>query len=883
MDWGKSIRVLTMVACTAVLLGPDTGKAQTAADVVLEEVVVTARRRTESLEDLPMSVVAITGEALQAQGVFNTQQISDFVANVSLSESDTMGQSQIFIRGIGGGFGNPVAIFGTGMYIDGHYLPGSISTYMSTVDVERVEVLRGPQGTLFGKNVTGGAVNIVTTKPQNEFDADITLRAGQYGQQDLRGMVNVPITDNLYSRFTVASENSDGWVTNRITGATVDYQDALAIRGALRYEPNDNWTLDFTVNNERQRHGQNPSSCRVRPDQDVVDALANMSPGGEDEEGNPLLPGDHPAVLAAHPPQVYTGPTYDDGVGSDGGLLEVGEDMYADVGGSAENLFPGGTLAMWDHCNTDLAAGDFSVSDELDEWTSSDTASAFFAANWDSGGPVGAFDNLRLKFNASWRDTDYAYLIDLDNTPLHVKVQGQPGVGIHRTTDNLEFIFDVDVNDRFSFLVGLYSFGEVASTGNGECWRLLTRDFLPNLSSNPQVPCPMSNGGLVFSGSTTGLDEGFFQQVYVTNDSTAVFGHMNYTLNESWDLELGARWTQDKRDFNIIEFPFECVVTNPKALCTGTPIINSDAFDQGGFFNAAQATFDEVTPMISLSRDLDVVSDALEDGLFYVLVSEGFLTGSFNDELNPTIDPTLAPYVVYQPELVRNYEIGFKGTFAGGRARLNADIFYMDYTDKQEELEIPNPNPAGGEEFIEFVTNASQVDITGIELEFRASPWDGGFLTVDASRLVNEYGEFLVPDVDNPGEFIDLTNSAIEDRTPEWTLNTSVGHTFVLGNGTQITSQFGVYAQAGYEWLTDELDSPDSFCFQDSYSKVRARVTWLPPVNGGLDWEASLFGSNITDERYLADCKVEDPSGTYVVRYDPPSRWGLEFVARFGN
>ena len=131
-----------------------------------------------------------------------------------------------------------------------------------------------------------------------------------------------------------------------------------------------------------------------------------------------------------------------------------------------------------------------------------------------------------------------------------------------------------------------------------------------------------------------------------------------------------------------------------------------------------------------------------------------------------------------------------------------------------------------------------------------------------------------MPDVDNPGEFIDLTNSAIEDRTPEWTLNTSVGHTFVLGNGTQITSQFGVYAQAGYEWMTDELDSPDSFCFQDSYSKVRARVTWLPPVNGGLDWEASLFGSNIADERYLADCKVDDPSGTFMVRYDPPSRWG---------
>lgn len=867
------------VAISAVLATiPDVAAPQTNTEAVLEEVVVTARRRTETLVNLPMSIVAISGEALKTQGIYNTRQVSDFAANVSLSESDTMGQSQIFIRGIGGGFSNPVAIFGTGMYIDGHYLPGSISTYMSTIDVERVEVLRGPQGTLFGKNVTGGAVNFVTTKPQNQFAADLTLRAGQYGQQDLRGMLNVPFTDDLYGRFTIASERSDGWVTNRFTGRQIDYLDTSAIRGALRYEPTDRWTIDVSLNNERQRHGQNPSSCRVRPDQDVVDALANMSPGGEDEEGNPLLPGSDPAVAAVHPPQIWRGPTYDDGVGSDGGLLEVGEDMYADVGGSAENIFPGGTVAMWENCTTDLESGDFYASDEKDEFTKSDTRSAFFAAEWDSGGTYGAFANLRFKLNASWRDTDYAYLIDLDNTPLNIKVQGQPGVGNHSTTDNLEFILDADVNDRLSFLVGLYSFDEDSRTGNGECWRLLTQSYLPNIASGPNVPCPLSNGGLVFSGSTTGIGEGFFQQVSVVNNSSAVFGHMNYELSELWSLELGARWTEDRRDFNIVEFPFECIVTDPKRQCEGTPIINADAFDQGGFYNSAQATFDEVTPMVSLSRDLDV--GTLDDGMVYFLISDGFLTGSFNDELNPTVDPTLAPYVVYQPELVRNHEIGFKGEFAGGRAFLSAAIFYMDYTDKQEELEIPNPNPAGGEEFIEFVTNASQVDISGLELELRASPWDGGFFTVDASRLVNEYGEFLVPDVENPGEFIDLTNSAIEDRTPEWTLNASVGHAFELGNGHQLVSQFGLYAQAGYEWLTDELDSPDSFCFQDSYSKMRARLTWVPTAG---NWEASLFGSNITDERYLADCKVEDPSGTYVVRYDPPAQWGLEFVAYFGN
>jgi iron complex outermembrane receptor protein len=288
--------------------------------------------------------------------------------------------------------------------------------------------------------------------------------------------------------------------------------------------------------------------------------------------------------------------------------------------------------------------------------------------------------------------------------------------------------------------------------------------------------------------------------------------------------------------------------------------------------------------MVSLTRNL-APTDSMDSGMIYFLYSEGFLTGSFNDELNIFLTPQLQPLVTYQPETVTNYEVGFKGTFNGGRVRLNADIFFMDYQNKQEGIELDNfDGRFGPDPSIELTQNAGQVDIYGLELELRASPWDGGFLSVDASYLVNEYNSFIVDDVDNPGQTRDLSNSQIGDRSPDWTLNFNIGHTFQLNNGGSITAQTGFYAQGEYEWLAGggqnpQLDDPASVCFQDSYANWRARATYEPAAG---NWQASLFGSNITDERFLQECDYAR-TGVYDYRWAPPSAWGLEFVARWGE
>jgi iron complex outermembrane receptor protein len=297
-----------------------------------------------------------------------------------------------------------------------------------------------------------------------------------------------------------------------------------------------------------------------------------------------------------------------------------------------------------------------------------------------------------------------------------------------------------------------------------------------------------------------------------------------------------------------------------------------------GFYNNVEANYTETTPMVSLTRNFD-------DGLLYFLYAEGFLSGAFNDELNPIVNPELSPLLTYDPEFVSNYEVGYKGTFADGRVRIAAAAFYMDYSDKQEQITIDNSlGLYGNQAQLNIVTNASDVDISGLEFELRAAPWDGGFVSLDVGYLDAEYNEFLSFDPDNPdagaGGLIDQSDLSIADFSPEWTINASIEHQFQLGNGATLTPNLGIYWQDDYDFVGD-LDTTTnerSFCFQPSYSKVRARVTYVPEAD---NWQASLFGSNITDERYNEWCG-NGRSGTFYHRYGRPDTWGLEFQYNWG-
>ncbi len=879
------------------MAGPANAQQSASAQAMLEEVVVTARRREESLQDLPLSVAAITADAMQAQGIYDIMDITDHVPNVNFTNTGRRGVTALYIRGIGNDTPLSLAPVGAGVYIDGHYLPNTVGNMLNTVDIERIEVLRGPQGTLFGKNTTGGAINIVSAKPQQEFEGSALARIGGFGQTDFRGMVNVPLSDIAAARFSASKETSDGFYYNRTLDSDWGATDLTAFTAALRLTPDDHWTVDLGFRGNYQDDHNAPGQCRARPTQGQVDNLNREV----------TVNGDvwTPAV-------VYNGPTYEDGVGQWGGSYRVlrsaspdedvrvngvpvspsphppsgGWQYRVNFGGHVERLYRGAVVDYWNACNTDNAMGDFVTSSEKESMLELDNTNFNATIQWDSAGEIAGLDNLNIKVIASTHETDYNYYQDRDYSLMQIDAIGTPpfpGPGTVRETAGFELLFTAVANERVDFVAGVHLFDDETFAGQGDCLRttLANFDALSDPDSGAAFIC-MPDGGTQFdwlSSPRQFSGPGPFpagMSGYIGTDSSAVFGHVTISLTDAWTLDLGARYTDETRVFNLVELetvPGTCRFGGPgdpprTGFCTPVYELTHDSIFGAGFYNDTSADFSATTPAISLTRNF-------EEGMVYGTIAQGFLSGSFNDELNTTLAPELTPLLTYQPESVTNYEVGYKGALADGRVRMAVALFWMDYTDKQQQITIDNSDGRyGGDPSLQVTTNAATLDIRGIELEFRATPWDGGFVSVDLGRLDSQYGSFNLP----AGHAVDPGDVSTADYSPEWTLNATVEHAFQVGNGATLTPMLGMYWQDDYDFDRNLGSTANSLCFTPAYAKLRARATYMP-ADG--NWSASVYGHNIADERYHEWCTVGNRSGAYYYRYGRPDTWGLEFNVRW--
>src|SRR5262245_53933581 len=217
----------------------------------LQEVVVTAQKREQNIQNVPIAITAFTADTLQSKGIGDIHALSNLTPNVNLdSGAPFSGDSSVLsasIRGIGQddfAFNlNP----GVGVYLDGVYLARTIGSNLSLLDVDRVEILKGPQGTLFGANTIGGAISIVTHTPGSEARFIGTATGGEYNRRDVGFTADIPITENVLSSISVSSQNQTGWVkvvpypTSTPMGASpfvVDPQTAYPKAG---YATNDNY------------------------------------------------------------------------------------------------------------------------------------------------------------------------------------------------------------------------------------------------------------------------------------------------------------------------------------------------------------------------------------------------------------------------------------------------------------------------------------------------------------------------------------------------------------------------------------------------------------------------------------------------------------------
>ena len=374
----------------------------------IEEIIVTARKREESLQETPISIQAFTADGLEKRGIDNISQIGNFTPNMTFDRAAAIGGSNssavVYIRGIGQDAAIPTIDLGVGTYVDGVYMARSVGGTLDLVDVERVEVLRGPQGTLFGRNTIGGAINITTKKPTEEFRADASVSFGSDDMINGKLTVNGALSDNFFAKGTILSKNRDGYVV-RPDGTDFGDEDLLAGNIALRWLASDSVTVDLAF--------------------DATNSDSNGAPF--------TLAGVNPNAPFGAFHNAFVRPPTD-------GCFNFGTGM------SIENTNPNCYNNQWVPSDKDTDFGTFPARDELDVWGVSGTI------EWEVN------DNLTVKSITSYRDTDSDFALDQDHSP-HTIAHVNSASTHEQLTQEIQILGNA-FDNKLQYILGFYYFEE---------------------------------------------------------------------------------------------------------------------------------------------------------------------------------------------------------------------------------------------------------------------------------------------------------------------------------------------------------------------------------------------------------------------------------------
>ena len=246
----------SILACTPLWAADTVGVSQAVAadNGGIADIIVTAERRETSLQKTPIAVSVIGSEALERKQIRSALDVAGDLPSVSVGYST--GQAQISIRGIGFATLNPGDEGRVAYYVDGVYIARPSAQLGSFFDVDRVEVLRGPQGTLYGRNATGGAFNVTTRKPTRELDGYLNITAGNYGLISTDAAISGPISETLSARLAVQTTNRGGYGRNLFLDKSINNANSTSARASLRWQPNDKFDLDLSANYHRE-HDRN--------------------------------------------------------------------------------------------------------------------------------------------------------------------------------------------------------------------------------------------------------------------------------------------------------------------------------------------------------------------------------------------------------------------------------------------------------------------------------------------------------------------------------------------------------------------------------------------------------------------------------------------------
>lgn len=689
---------------------------------LMDEVVVTARKREESVQDTPIAVSAFTGASLDARGIQKIDDIAKITPNMSFDNFNSNGgggsSAAIFIRGVGQRDFIPSADPGVGLYVDGVYFARSVGSVLDLIDVERVEVLRGPQGTLFGRNTTGGAIAIHTVKPHEEFEGKIRVKTGTDNNLDIVGKVNIPISDNLFMNASLATFNQDGFVVNPLNGMDTGDDETVAFRGAVRWLLNDD--VEVNLSGDYSRDRENGQASVISPDPNRAILFIPPDPANPMSTGNGAT--QHNFFLGANSPfnPANGGP----GLGGPAGFGNPGVPFARGFSNcDAANPGPGvaGTTSGCINANNVLLGGNTST---MPTFSDIDVYGVSATVDWN------ITDNMQLKLISAYRDVDSSFAHDGDKTPYYLSWVRDEIYEQEQFSQEIQLL-GTAFDDRLQWIVGGFYFEEKGNNYN-----------------------PVDFAGIdIESGAK------------FKNDSKAVFLQGTYDISDKLHLTAGIRYTKDSKDF-IVTTGDTIGDIGPVNIQSATPVFAPTGLvvkliDDG----TTTLKADDWTPMANIAYDWN------DNLMTYFTYSEGFKSGGVQQR-NAGVFGASAP--TYDPEFVESYEIGFKYSTEDGRFVLNGAAFFADYTNIQLETLAP-------EGIAPQLANAGEGEVKGFELEARWSPLDTWFVEAAIGHLdatiTKTVSGFVNTGFPSKGDRL--------PQVPQWTLASSLIKEFGLGeNGT---------------------------------------------------------------------------------------------------
>jgi iron complex outermembrane receptor protein len=795
---------------------------ESTAQAILEEVIVVANRVESNLMDTAVAVSAFDSSAMDERGIENQYDLSGFTPSLNVAPS------RVSIRGVGRQNLALGSDPGVGLYWDGVYTTETdIFGYSNFLDIERIEVLRGPQGTLYGRNSIGGAVNLISIKPDTEqWGGKVIGEVGNYDYWTLQGLASGPVTENLAVLVAASEIQRDGFQKNIVNGDKYDDRDQTYWTLGLDHQTTDRWHNSLKIgsadSDEHQSAGYVLDPYRTEPVQEVFNQSAPF------QQLN--FVGAYPGTNFANPNQGMT--RENPALRSDGDKVSV-------------------DTKPWQETQRDFAT---------------------FISEYD-------FDSYTLKYTLGYTDFSFDRMDDadvshardsgLDYSLLPMTALGGLTVdlftGFALTPSIITLPYEQDnetwshelqliseLDGRFNYIAGLYYY-------NSEEDQLQT--FIEN---NLELVANYEWLGTVLGGGLPTNPDGILYrgEGHLETTSYAAYGQIYWDWTDLTKLTLGLRYSYDEKEARDNTY-VNWVVPEDPASDTDPTVYRKDEDD-----------WSKVTWRLGIDH---ILSD---NHFLYGVLSSGYRSGGYN-LLAPTTTDNL-PTV--DPEEVVSLELGYKGSLADERVNLTTALYYYDYSD----LQVLKSDAVNGVSVATY-ENAADATAWGLEAEVTALLTEGLVFSGSYSYNDTEYDDFdsadssaCVLDHFRFGDTAHPLCNGTQDLSgnefplsPEHKLSAYVSYGWNMASLDWSTSVSYVYTSE--QQLT--AFNYDRYDTLDSWDRWDARLNVASPE---LTWEATLWVQNIADDRNEINRPRPSPvSGLAASSLSAPRTYGLKLTYNF--